>query len=82
MKHEINLIQLGEALVKNARSANQEIIRYYGHTTPEMQRRIGFIGQISLIRDLGIPVELVTNEDPGKELYTKISLGNCYEWTL
>lgn len=68
----INIDQLGETLVKNAKEVNREILRYYGYTAPEMKRRIGFNGQISLIRDLGIPVELVTNEDPGKELYTAI----------
>lgn len=74
MKHEISIDLLGETLVKNARAVNQEIIRYYGNTTPEMKRRTGFIGQISLIRELGIPVELETNEDPGKELYTALTI--------
>ena len=81
MKHEINIDQLGETLVKNARDVNREIIRYYGCTTPEMKRRVGFIGQISLIRDLGIPVELATNEEPGKELYTAITIAGKH-WTI
>lgn len=78
---KINIDQLGETLVKNAREVNQEIVRYYGHTAPEMKRRHGFIGQISLIRDLGIPVELVTNEDPGKELYTAITIAGQH-WSI
>lgn len=81
MKHEINIDQLGEKLVKNAKEVNREILRYYGYSAPEMKRRNGFNGQISLIRDLGIPVELITNDDPGKELYTEISiLGK--RWTI
>jgi hypothetical protein len=77
----INIDQLGETLVKNAREVNREILRYYGYAAPEMKRRIGFNGQISLIRDLGIPVELVTNEDPGKELYTAITISGKH-WII
>jgi hypothetical protein len=77
----INIDQLGETLVKNAREVNREILRYYGYAAPEMKRRNGFNGQISLIRDLGIPVELVTNEDPGKELYTAITIAGQH-WTI
>lgn len=77
----INIDQLGETLVKNAREVNREILRYYGYAAPEMKRRNGFNGQISLIRDLGIPVELVTNEDPGKELYTAITIAGQH-WNI
>jgi hypothetical protein len=76
MKHEINIDQLGEILAGKARAANREIIQQYGSTAPEMKNRVRLISQISLIRELGIQVELHTNEDNGKELYTAIKLGS------
>lgn len=82
MKHEINLIQLGEILTSKARAANRETVRYYGSDQPDMKRRMGFIAQVALIRELGISVELGMSGEDGKEVYTRISLGSCYEWTL
>lgn len=74
MKHEINIDQLGEILCTKARSANRETIKFYGEDNASYTCRIRFISQLQLIRDLGIPVELGTNEDSGKELYTAITL--------
>lgn len=77
----INIDQLGELLCSKARSANRETIKFYGSTDPDMICRIRFISQLQLIRDLGIPVELVTNEDPGKELYTAITIAGQH-WNI
>lgn len=74
MKHEINIDQLGEILCTKARSANRETIKFYGYDQASFTCRIRFISQLTLIRDLGIPVELVTNEEDGKELYTGITI--------
>lgn len=77
----INIDQLGELLCNKARSANKETIKFYGSTQPDMICRIRFTSQLQLIRDLGIPVELSTNEDPGKELYTAITIAGKH-WTI
>ena len=70
----INIDQLGEILCSKARSANRETLKFYGEDNAAYTSRIRFISQLQLIRDLGIPVELVTNEDPGKELYTALTI--------
>lgn len=80
MKHEINIDQLGEILCSKARAANRETIKFYGYDQVSLTCRIRFISQLALVRDLGIPVELATNEDPGKELYTAITIaGRVWE---
>jgi len=81
MKHEINIEQLGEILCTKARSANRETIRFYGDNNAAYTNRIRFISQLTLIRDLGIPVELSTNEDPGKELYTALTIAGKH-WII
>ena len=81
MKHEINIDQLGEILCSKARSANRETLKFYGEDNAAYTSRIRFISQLQLIRDLGIPVELVTNEDPGKELYTAITIAGKH-WII
>lgn len=81
MKHEINIDQLGEILCTKARSANRETLKFYGEDNAAYTCRIRFISQLQLIRDLGIPVELVTNEDPGKELYTAITIAGKH-WII
>lgn len=72
MKHEINIDQLGETLRSRAGAANRETIKYYGVLDASYNSRIRFISQMQLVRDLDIPVELITDEEPGKELYTAI----------
>jgi hypothetical protein len=74
MKHEINIDQLGEILAGKARAANREIIQYYGSDQPDLKNRMRLLSQISLIRELGIPAELHTDEAPGKELYTAVTI--------
>ena len=81
MKHEINIYQLGEILCTKARSANRETIKFYGEDNTAYTSRIRFISQMQLIRDLGILVELETNEDSGKELYTSITI-NGKHWII
>lgn len=81
MKYEINIDQLGETLSKQARAANRETIKYYGSEQADFRSRERFISQVSLIRGVGVPVEILTNEDPGKELYTGIRLVNKL-WTI
>jgi hypothetical protein len=81
MKYEINIDQLGEMLCTKARSANRETLKFYGEDNAAYTSRIRFISQLQLIRDLGIPVELVTNEDPGKELYTAITIAGKH-WII
>jgi hypothetical protein len=81
MKHELNIDKLGEILCSKARSANREIIRYYGSTHPDMIARIRFTAQLSLVRDLGILVDLSTDEEDGKELYTAITIAG-QEWKI
>lgn len=77
----INIEKLGEILCSKARSANREIIRYYGSTQPDMIARIRFTAQLSLVRDLGILVDLSTDEEDGKELYTTITIAG-QEWKI
>lgn len=74
MKYEMDLNMIGDLLARKARAANRETLNNYGSEAPEMKNRVQLLAQIALIRDLGIQVELVTNEDPGKELYTAIRL--------
>lgn len=81
MKHEINIDQLGEILCTKARSANRETLKFYGEDNAAYTRRIRFISQLQLIRDLGIPVELETNDDSGKELYTAITIAGKH-WII
>lgn len=81
MKYEINIDQLGEMLCTKARSANRETITFYGKVNASYTSRIRFISQLQLIRDLGIPVELATNEDPGKELYTALTIAGKH-WII
>jgi hypothetical protein len=81
MIHELNIDKLGEILCSKARSANREIIRYYGSEKPDMIARIRFIAQLSLVRDLGILVDLSTDEEDGKELYTAITIAG-QEWKI
>ena len=79
MKHEINIDQLAEILCSRAREANREIIRYYGAENADMRSRSRFLSQLQLVRDLGIPADLSTNEDSGKELYTALAIaGSTY----
>lgn len=81
MKHEINIDQLGEILCTKARSANRETIKFYGYDNASYTSRIRFISQLQLIRDLGIPVELSTDEEPGKELYTALTIAGKH-WII
>lgn len=81
MKHEINIDQLGEMLCSKARSANRETLKFYGEDNATYSSRIRFIAQLQLVRDLAIPVELATNEDPGKELYTAITIAGKH-WII
>lgn len=81
MKHEINIDQLGEILCSRARAANRETIKFYGQDQAAFTFRLRFIAQLQLVRDLGIPVELATNEDPGKELYTALTIAGT-AWTV
>lgn len=81
MKYEINIDQLGEILCTKARSANREALKFYGVDNAAYTSRIRFISQLHLIRDLGIPVDLATNEDPGKELYTAITIAGKH-WII
>ena len=81
MKHEINIDQLGEMLCTKARSANRETIKFYGEDNASYASRIRFISQLQLIRDLGIPVELSTDEEPGKELYTALTIAGKH-WII
>lgn len=81
MKYEINIDQLGEILCTKARSANRETLKFYGEDNAAYTSRIRFISQLQLVRDLGIPVELETNEDPGKELYTAITIAGKH-WVI
>jgi hypothetical protein len=74
MKHEINIDQLAEILSTKARSANRETIKFYGSEKASFTSRIRFLSQATLVRDLGIPVELITDEEDGKELYTAIKI--------
>ena len=74
MKHEINIDQLGEILSSKARSANRETIKFYGYDQASFTSRIRFLSQAALVRDLGIPVDLITNEEDGKELYTAVKI--------
>lgn len=77
----INIDQLGEILCTKARSANRETLKFYGEDNAAYTSRIRFISQLQLIRDLGIPAELFTNEDPGKELYTAITIAGKH-WII
>lgn len=81
MKHEINIDQLGEILCTKGRSANRETLRFYGEDNAAYTARIRFISQLQLVRDLGIPVELSTNEDGGKELYTALTIAGKH-WII
>ena len=81
MKHEINIDQLGEILCTKARSANRETIKFYGEDNAAYTSRIRFISQLHLDRELRIPVELETNEDSGKELYTAITISGKH-WII
>lgn len=81
MKHEINIDQLGEILCTKARSANRETIKFYGSDQASFTCRIRFIAQLTLIRDLGIPVDLSTDEEDGKEQYTALTIAGKH-WII
>lgn len=81
MKYELTIDQLGGLLCSKASAANRETIKYYGADHPSFKNRLRFISQISLIRELGIPVEVATDGSTGKELYTTITISS-QTWTV
>lgn len=80
MKYEIDIEKLAETLCSRARSANRETVKFYGAAEASFSCRKRFTAQLQLVRDLGIPVELSTNEEAGKELYTALTIaGKVWE---
>ena len=81
MKYEINIDQLGETLCNRARQANKEIIKYYGSANASLEARKRLISQVQIIRDIGIPIELKNDSEPGKELYTGLMIAGK-NWSI
>ncbi len=81
MKYEINIDKLGETLSSRATAANRETLKYYGCDNASFESRRRFAAQAQLVRDLDIPLDLATDEEDGKELYTAITIAGKV-WTI